>query len=391
MYYLTPTSPPPAPLPLPAPPPAPPAPQPPPAPLPPPAPPPAPIPLPLPAPIPPPAPIPLPAPPPAPPLTLTLHLHLYLLCAPPRGRAKLPTCLRVAPLPPSTHTHVRSKRNSPFVCKSILTSLLGSSSPCSTPSGSRCGRRRVCDGYVSGSTSTMTTSACDSCGTKASTYRAAYAPKTSKIKTGNVKPFVSSTTPLKTCSWRVLSAALVLLAVVFGSQGVRGSREYSLTMLLDSGEEQCLYEELPSLSYFRAEFEVISGNDLTVDYKIISPDGLIREQGTHLTDNSYIEQKTHGGTWKEGWEKDATKSDDESMKFIEQSAQVLRSSFKQIKRDQAHLWAREVRHRKTVEFNSQHIAVYSIIEMVVIALLAFLQVYVLRSFFSSGSSNKPTS
>lgn len=47
-----------------------------------------------------------------------------------------------------------------------------------------------------------------------------------------------------------------------------------------------------------------------------------------------------------------------SLPFIcQQSAQVLRSSFKQIKRDQAHLWAREVRHRKTVEFNSQHIAV----------------------------------
>ncbi|EGD83351.1 hypothetical protein PTSG_03959 [Salpingoeca rosetta] len=210
-------------------------------------------------------------------------------------------------------------------------------------------------------------------------------------------------------------AALLVVVVVAGCVGgVAASTEQSLTLLLDAGENQCIYEDVAEHMNIRMEFQVIAGANLDVDYTVVSPSGHVRDQGKRLTHSMFKGPNAEPGTWKfcfsnrfsvlhekavhfslilddgdpvESWESQLPVSPaGETVESITKYAMRLRVHFKQIIRDQTHLWAREARHRQTAQFNNERIGVVSAVEIAIIISIGLIQVYVVRSFFKTPST-----
>ena len=78
----------------------------------------------------------------------------------------------------------------------------------------------------------------------------------------------------------LLTAIIIFVttATVVHGADTREPKEYSMTTIIDPGEEQCYYEDVAHGAVVEVEFQVISGGNLDIDYYIIDAEGVRLDQ-----------------------------------------------------------------------------------------------------------------
>eukprot|EP00730_Choanoeca_flexa_P017683 TRINITY_DN8548_c0_g2_i1.p1 TRINITY_DN8548_c0_g2~~TRINITY_DN8548_c0_g2_i1.p1 ORF type:complete len:208 (+),score=39.95 TRINITY_DN8548_c0_g2_i1:1491-2114(+) len=183
--------------------------------------------------------------------------------------------------------------------------------------------------------------------------------------------------------------------------------DYSFTTALDAGEEQCFHENVkPGKDIvIDMEFQVVSGGGLDIDYTVKDPRGKIVDSGIRKRDGVFEDEDPLPGVWEfclsnkfstmtekdvffmltidYPYEYDEEEAADDSIDYIEDSANKIHGHLLHITRVQSHLRAREHRHRATAEFICSRVMFVSAFETVIIVIVGVAQVFVIRYFFSA--------
>ncbi|XP_064293314.1 transmembrane emp24 domain-containing protein 1 [Phalacrocorax carbo] len=189
-----------------------------------------------------------------------------------------------------------------------------------------------------------------------------------------------------------------------------------VTFVLPAGRRQCFYQGAPGNASLEAEYQVIGGAGLDVDFSLESPSGLLlvseyrRSDGAHTVepteagdyklcfDNSFSaiseklvffelifdsaqeeEEEEEGDAWLEAAEPDDTL--DVKIEDIKESIETMRSRLERSIQMQTLLRAFEARDRNLQESNLGRVNFWSAVNLGVLVVVAFLQVYMLKSLF----------
>ncbi|NXO01761.1 TMED1 protein, partial [Rhinopomastus cyanomelas] len=198
-----------------------------------------------------------------------------------------------------------------------------------------------------------------------------------------------------------------------------------VTFVLPAGRRECFYQGAPANASLEAEYQVIGGAGLDVDFSLESPSGrlLVRESrrsdGAHMVepteagdyrlcfDNSFStiseklvffellfdspqeeeeeeeeeqeEEEEEGDAWVEVAEPEAAL--DVKIQDIKESIETMRSRLERSIQMQTLLRAFEARDRNLQESNLGRVNFWSAVNLALLVLVAFLQVSLLKGLF----------
>ncbi|KAM6360770.1 transmembrane emp24 domain-containing protein 1 [Pluvialis apricaria] len=196
-----------------------------------------------------------------------------------------------------------------------------------------------------------------------------------------------------------------------------------VTFVLPAGRRECFYQGAPGNASLEAEYQVIGGAGLDVDFSLESPSGRLlvsesrRSDGAHTVepteagdyklcfDNSFStiseklvffelifdsareeeeeEEEEDGGEEGDGWAEAAAPEDalDVKIEDIKESIETMKNRLERSIQMQTLLRAFEARDRNLQESNLGRVNFWSAVNLGVLVVVAFLQVYMLKSLF----------
>ncbi|XP_044138761.1 transmembrane emp24 domain-containing protein 1 [Bufo gargarizans] len=204
---------------------------------------------------------------------------------------------------------------------------------------------------------------------------------------------------------------LVLLPLV--SAGLSQPQDSELTFLLPAGRQECFYQTALYNVSMEVEYQVIGGAGLDVDFSVTTPSGILlimerrRSDGVHTVepteagdymicfDNSFstISEKLvffelifdgqqvedEPDSWADIVEPDELL--DIKIEDIKESIESMKSRLERSMQMQTVLRAFEARDRNLQESNLGRVNFWSAVNLGVLVVVAFLQVYMLKSLF----------
>ncbi|XP_040270897.1 transmembrane emp24 domain-containing protein 1 [Bufo bufo] len=204
---------------------------------------------------------------------------------------------------------------------------------------------------------------------------------------------------------------LVLLPLV--SAGLSQPQDSELTFLLPAGRQECFYQTALYNGSMEVEYQVIGGAGLDVDFSVTTPSGILliverrRSDGVHTVepteagdymicfDNSFstISEKLvffelifdgqqvedEPDSWADIVEPDELL--DIKIEDIKESIESMKSRLERSMQMQTVLRAFEARDRNLQESNLGRVNFWSAVNLGVLVVVAFLQVYMLKSLF----------
>lgn len=187
-----------------------------------------------------------------------------------------------------------------------------------------------------------------------------------------------------------------------------------MTFVLPAGRRECFYQGAPGNASMEAEYQVIGGAGLDVDFSLESPSGLLLVSEHRQSDGVHTVEPTEPGDYKlcfdnsfstiseklvffelifdsaqddadaaDAWLEAAEPEDllDVKIEDIKESIETMRSRLERSIQMQALLRAFEARDRNLQESNLGRVNFWSAVNLGVLVLVAFLQVYLLKSLF----------
>ncbi|XP_032060838.1 transmembrane emp24 domain-containing protein 1 [Aythya fuligula] len=187
-----------------------------------------------------------------------------------------------------------------------------------------------------------------------------------------------------------------------------------VTFVLPAGRRECFYQGAPGNASMEAEYQVIGGAGLDVDFSLESPSGLLLVSEHRKSDGVHTVEPTEAGDYKlcfdnsfstiseklvffelifdsaqdaadaaDAWLEAAEPEDllDVKIEDIKESIETMRSRLERSIQMQALLRAFEARDRNLQESNLGRVNFWSAVNLGVLVLVAFLQVYLLKSLF----------
>jgi len=178
---------------------------------------------------------------------------------------------------------------------------------------------------------------------------------------------------------------------------------YTLTIILESGQEQCYYQPMTNAHYkMQFQFQVLKGGFLDIDVFIKSPLGdeiytarqktedkqefMAYQEGNYqicLSNKmSTYSSKTvmfdlHVGDWLD-WNLSKKAQSDTMQERVERLEHALRL----ILFEQKYYQTREKSHRDLVEETNTKVVIWGIVEIAVLIIASLFQVFYLRHFFN---------
>ncbi|XP_005994234.1 transmembrane emp24 domain-containing protein 1 [Latimeria chalumnae] len=190
-------------------------------------------------------------------------------------------------------------------------------------------------------------------------------------------------------------------------------QDSEFTFLLPAGRQECFYQGTTANSSMEVEYQVIGGAGMDVDFMVVSPAGILlvseyrRSDGVHTVepteegdykicfDNSFstisekliffevIFDNLPEGVDLEDWSEMVEPDEllDIKMEDIKESVETMRNRLERSIQMQAVLRAFEARDRNLQESNLERVNFWSAVNLAVMGVVAFLQVYMLKSLF----------
>ncbi|NWI62207.1 TMED1 protein, partial [Todus mexicanus] len=156
-----------------------------------------------------------------------------------------------------------------------------------------------------------------------------------------------------------------------------------VTFVLPAGRRECFYQGAPANASMEAEYQVIGGAGLDVDFSLESPSGRLlvserrRSDGAH-TVTSWGNRPNWG--WRPG-EANRPRSPRSPPSRPQESIETMRSRLERSIQMQTLLRAFEARDRNLQESNLGRVNFWSAVNLALLLVVAFLQVYLLKSLF----------
>ncbi|XP_075594233.1 transmembrane emp24 domain-containing protein 1 isoform X2 [Balearica regulorum gibbericeps] len=194
---------------------------------------------------------------------------------------------------------------------------------------------------------------------------------------------------------------LWLLALWAGPAAAPPPPDAEVTFVLPAGRRECFYQGAPGNASLEAEYQVIGGAGLDVDFSLESPSGRLlvseyrRSDGAHTTISEKLvffelifdsaqedeeeEEEEEGDGWVEAAEPEDTL--DVKIEDIKESIETMKSRLERSIQMQTLLRAFEARDRNLQESNLGRVNFWSAVNLGVLVVVAFLQVYMLKSLF----------
>lgn len=206
---------------------------------------------------------------------------------------------------------------------------------------------------------------------------------------------------------------LVLLLLPLISAGLNQPQDSELTFLLPAGRQECFYQTALYNGSMEVEYQVIGGAGLDVDFSVTTPSGILlimerrRSDGVHTVepteagdymicfDNSFstiseklvffelIFDSQQGEDEPDSWA-DIVEPDellDIKIDDIKESIESMKARLERSMQMQTVLRAFEARDRNLQDSNLSRVNFWSAVNLAVLVVVAFLQVYLLKSLF----------
>ncbi|KAM6188717.1 transmembrane emp24 domain-containing protein 1 [Sarcoramphus papa] len=194
-----------------------------------------------------------------------------------------------------------------------------------------------------------------------------------------------------------------------------------VTFVLPAGRRECFYQGAPGNASLEAEYQVIGGAGLDVDFSLESPSGLLLVSEHRRSDGAHTVEPTEAGDYKlcfdnsfstiseklvffelifdsaqeeeeeeeeeeegDGWAAAAAQPEDAldvKIEDIKESIETMRSRLERSIQMQTLLRAFEARDRNLQESNLGRVNFWSAVNLAVLVVVAFLQVCLLKSLF----------
>ncbi|XP_049666882.1 transmembrane emp24 domain-containing protein 1 isoform X2 [Accipiter gentilis] len=213
---------------------------------------------------------------------------------------------------------------------------------------------------------------------------------------------------------------LWLLALCTGPAAAPPPPDAEVTFVLPAGRRECFYQGAPGNASLEAEYQVIGGAGLDVDFSLESPSGLLLVSESRRSDGAHTVEPTEAGDYKlcfdnsfstiseklvffelifdstqedeeeeeeeeegDGWVEAAEPEDtlDVKIEDIKESIETMKSRLERSIQMQTLLRAFEARDRNLQESNLGRVNFWSAVNLGVLVVVAFLQVYMLKSLF----------
>ncbi|XP_048359726.1 transmembrane emp24 domain-containing protein 1 [Sphaerodactylus townsendi] len=216
----------------------------------------------------------------------------------------------------------------------------------------------------------------------------------------------------------VVAPLLLLLLLSWALQAARPPpppppQDAELTFLLPAGRRECFFQAAPPNGSLELEYQIIGGAGLDVDFSLESPSGVLLVDEHRKSDGLHTIEATETGDYKlcfdnsfstiseklvffelifdsphededlNGWAEMAEPEEmlDIKIEDIKESIDTVKSRLERSIQMQALLRAFEARDRNLQESNLSRVNFWSVINLSMLLLVSFLQVYLLKSLF----------
>lgn len=197
--------------------------------------------------------------------------------------------------------------------------------------------------------------------------------------------------------------------------------EKEMTINIQAGKEECFYQNVKEGQIIDIEYQVIDGShgDLDISFQLVEPTGRIMFADFKKSENGHrIETKVHGdykfcfdntfsnfnmktvffeiiieGTDDDTWDDDLDQDDleglspediyDIQVQDIQDAIYKVRSNLNKVQHLQDNLRTYEARDRNIAEENFFKVNTFSMIQIVVMLTVGFIQVIMLKSLFDN--------
>ncbi|XP_067170732.1 transmembrane emp24 domain-containing protein 1 [Apteryx mantelli] len=206
---------------------------------------------------------------------------------------------------------------------------------------------------------------------------------------------------------------LLALAPWAGPRAAPPPPDAEVTFVLPAGRRECFYQGAPGNASMEAEYQVIGGAGLDVDFSLESPSGLLLVSEYRKSDGVHTVEPTEAGDYKLCFDNsfstiseklvffelifDSAQDDDDADNWMEavepedmldikiedikESIETMKSRLERSIQMQTLLRAFEARDRNLQESNLGRVNFWSAVNLGVLVVVAFLQVYMLKSLF----------
>ncbi|XP_008102024.2 transmembrane emp24 domain-containing protein 1 [Anolis carolinensis] len=222
----------------------------------------------------------------------------------------------------------------------------------------------------------------------------------------------------RACSMAAAAWLLLLFALLFGAPAGEAAapglpQDAEFTFLLPAGRRECFYQAAPGNGSMEVEYQVIGGAGLDVDFSLESPSGALLIDEYRTSDGVHTVEPTESGDYKLCFDNSFSTiseklvffelifdspQDDEDLNHwaevaepeemldikiedIKESIETMKSRLERSIQMQALLRAFEARDRNLQEHNLSRVNFWSAVNLTVLLLVSFLQVYLLKSLF----------
>lgn len=197
---------------------------------------------------------------------------------------------------------------------------------------------------------------------------------------------------------------LVCLILIL-HQNIYKTETVQLTFELPDNEVQCFYEHVNKGVSTTIEFQVVTGGNYDIDVVMKGPKGNILYQDQKKQYDSFRHNSETEGVYEVCFSNefstfthkvvflDWTVGDEtpligpgtpqKALTFMEASAQTIHEKLNEIDDHQTHYRLREAQGRSHAEDLNERVQIWSIANLCVIFVVGFLQVSLIRSFFSN--------
>lgn len=218
--------------------------------------------------------------------------------------------------------------------------------------------------------------------------------------------------------WHPSYSQWVLVALAVSAVlNVDALKEEAFTITVKAGTEECLYFEIDKGISIEAEFQVVSGGALDLDWYMFNPQGQQIDAVLRQQDHMYEGIAIVGGDYRiclnnrfstvtdkevfilimldtddDNWEPDdeeVSMTSDETQDKEDKAVQILEASCKKIHDtiqratlNQDHLRARETRHRRTAQGNLNRVNNWSTAQCILTIIVGFAQIVAIKRFFN---------
>ncbi|XP_053226676.1 transmembrane emp24 domain-containing protein 1 [Podarcis raffonei] len=190
-------------------------------------------------------------------------------------------------------------------------------------------------------------------------------------------------------------------------------QDAEFTFLLPAGRRECFYQGAPGNGSMELEYQVIGGAGLDVDFSLESPSGTLLVDEYRRSDGVHTIEPTEGGDYKLCFDNsfstiseklvffelifDSAQEDEDlnnwaevaepeemldiKIEDIKESIETMKSRLERSIQMQALLRAFEARDRNLQESNLSRVNFWSAVNLTVLLVVSFLQVYMLKSLF----------